>query len=44
MQLYSKNEYYKLYNGNMLDMDKVIESWTIDSIITDPPLWAKLYG
>ena len=37
MKLYSENENYKLYNGNMLDMLKVIETNTIDSIVTDPP-------
>ena len=37
MKLYSENNSYKLYHGNMLDMLEVIESWTIDSIVTDPP-------
>ena len=37
MKLYSENEYYKLYEGNMLDMLDVIEPETIDSIVTDPP-------
>ena len=37
MKLYSENEQYKLYQGNMLDMLEVIEPNTIDSIITDPP-------
>ena len=37
MKLYSLNEQYKLYEGNMLDMLEVIEPNTIDSIITDPP-------
>lgn len=37
MKLYSKNNNYKLYQGNMLDMLEVIEQGTIDSIITDPP-------
>ena len=37
MELYSSNKNYKLYHGNMLDMLEVIESNTIDSIITDPP-------
>lgn len=37
MKLYSNNNDYKLYHGNMLDMLEVIESNTIDSIITDPP-------
>ena len=37
MNLYSENDNYKLYQGNMLDMLEVIEPETIDSIITDPP-------
>ena len=37
MELYSQNEHYKLYHGNMLDMLEVIEPNSIDSIITDPP-------
>ena len=37
MKLYSENEQYKLYQGNMLDMLEVIKPNTIDSVITDPP-------
>ena len=37
MKIYSQNKYYKLYNGNMLDMKEVIEPESIDSIVTDPP-------
>ena len=37
MKLYSSNEHYKLYQGNMLDMLEVIEPNTIDAVITDPP-------
>ena len=37
MKLYSKNNNYKLYQGNMLDMLEVIKPNSIDSIITDPP-------
>ncbi len=37
MRLYSKNENYKLYQGNMLDMLETIEPNSIDSIVTDPP-------
>ena len=37
MKLYSENENYKLYQGNMLDMLDVIEKESIDSIVTDPP-------
>ena len=39
MELYSQRAEYKLYHWNMLDMCEVIESWTIDSIVTDPPYW-----
>ena len=37
MKLYSSNEYYKLYQGSMLDMLEIIEPETIDSIVCDPP-------
>ena len=37
MKLYSENNNYKLYEGNMLDMLEVIPENSIDSIITDPP-------
>lgn len=37
MKLYSENENYKLYHGNMLDMLEVVDENSIDSIITDPP-------
>lgn len=37
MKLYSSNEHYKLYHGNMLDMLEVIQLNSIDAIITDPP-------
>ena len=37
MKLYSEDTNYKLYQGNMLDMLEVIESNSIDSIVTDPP-------
>ena len=37
MKLYSENEQYKLYQGNMLEMLEVIESNTVDSIVCDPP-------
>lgn len=44
MELYSENKHYKLYHGNMLDMGQVIESWTIDSIVTDPPYELNFMG
>ena len=37
MKLYSENERYKLYKGNMLDMLDFVGGGTIDSIVTDPP-------
>ena len=37
MELYSENEHYKLYHGDMLDMLEVIKPNSIDSIVTDPP-------
>ncbi len=37
MKLYSENNNYKLYQGNMLDMLQIIEPNSIESIVTDPP-------
>ena len=37
MEIFSSSESYKLYQGNMLDMLDVIESNSIDAIVTDPP-------
>lgn len=37
MELYSGNNDYKLYFGNMLDLLEAIDKETIDSVITDPP-------
>ena len=37
MKLYSENDSYKLYQGDMLDMLEAIEKESIDSIVTDPP-------
>lgn len=37
MKLFSENENYKLYNGNMLEMLDVIKENSIDAILTDPP-------
>lgn len=44
MKLYSQNENYKLYQGNMLDMLEVIEPNSIDSIVTDPPYELNFMG
>lgn len=37
MKLYSENDSYKIYNGDMLDMLQVIEHESIDAIVCDPP-------
>lgn len=37
MQLYTENEGYRLFMGDMNDMETVIERESIDSIVTDPP-------
>lgn len=37
MKLYSGDENYKLYEGDMRDMLEVIEPNSIDAIVTDPP-------
>ncbi len=37
MKLYSENDSYKIYNGDMLDMLKVIKPESIDAIVCDPP-------
>ena len=44
MKLYSENENYKLYQGNMLDMLDAINPSSIDSIITDPPYELNFMG
>ena len=44
MELYSKNNNYKLYYGSMLDMLDVIKSNSIDSIVTDPPYELNFMG
>ena len=44
MELYSENENYKLYHGDMLDMLEKIEPNSIDSIVTDPPYELNFMG
>ena len=44
MELYSSNENYKLYHGNMLDMLEVIEPNSIDSVVCDPPYELNFMG
>lgn len=44
MKLYSENNFYKLYQGNMLDMLDTIKENSIDSIVTDPPYELNFMG
>lgn len=44
MKLYSENEHYKLYNGNMLDLLEVIDKESIDAVLTDPPYELNFMG
>ena len=37
MKLYFENNNYKLYNGNMLELNNVIADNSIDAVVTDPP-------
>lgn len=37
MKLYSENKNYKLYHGDMNELNSVIENNSIDCVITDPP-------
>lgn len=37
MKLYSENDSYKIYNGDMLDMLQVIKPESIDAIVCGPP-------
>ena len=44
MKLYSSNDQYKLYQGNMLDMLEVIKPNSIYSVICDPPYELNFMG
>lgn len=44
MKLYSQENEYKLYQGDMLDMLSVIEPNSISSIVTDPPYELNFMG
>ena len=44
MEIYSQNENYTLYKGNMLDMTSTISENSIDSIVTDPPYELNFMG
>lgn len=44
MKLYSSNDNYKLYQGNMLEMLEVIEPNIIDSVVCDPPYELNFMG
>jgi tRNA G10 N-methylase Trm11 len=37
MEIFSENEHYKLYHGNMLDMLEILRGGEVSSIVTDPP-------
>lgn len=37
MRLYCEEKNYKLYHGNMLELETFIQPESIDSIVTDPP-------
>jgi len=37
MKLYTETNNYKLYNGNMLELNNVIADNSIDAVVTDPP-------
>ena len=44
MKLYSSDDTYKLYHGNMLDMLEIIEPNSIDACLTDPPYELNFMG
>lgn len=44
MKIFSENENYKLYQGNMLDMLDVIQPNSVDSIVCDPPYELNFMG
>lgn len=44
MELYSSNNNYKLYKGDMRNMLDVIEKESIDAILTDPPYELNFMG
>lgn len=44
MKLYTQNETYKLYEGNMLDLEQVIKSNSIGAIVCDPPYELNFMG
>ena len=44
MKLYSENDNYKLYQGDMLDMLDVIKKESIDAVLTDPPYELNFMG
>ena len=44
MKIYTKQDNFTLYEGNMLDMLSEIEENSIDSIVTDPPYELNFMG
>lgn len=44
MELYSQDKNYKLFHGQMQDMESVVETNSIDSIVCDPPYELNFMG
>lgn len=44
MRLYFETDNYKLYNGNMLELNNVIADNSIDAVVTDPPYEINFMG
>lgn len=44
MKLYSKENTYTLYNGDMLDLGSVININSVDCVVTDPPYELNFMG
>ena len=44
MNLYADEDCYKIYSGDMNDMESVIEQNSIDAIVTDPPYEINFMG
>ena len=44
MELYSSNDSYKLYKGDMRNMLDVIQKESIDAVLTDPPYELNFMG
>ena len=44
MELFSSNDSYKLYKGDMRNMLNVIRKESIDAVLTDPPYELNFMG